>query len=76
MLVDRKIIFPGTKQSYDGPMELVEAIRVVLSDKPPSKKLPSQNPDGPGDNPPDDSSTFEAQSKSDDDMEVQRRKIP
>ena len=66
----------GTKQSYEGPMGLLEAIRAALSDQPPSKKLPRQTPDGPGDKPPGDSSTFETQSKSDEDIKVQRRKMP
>ena len=74
--MDQKILSPGTKESYTGPLELVEAIRAALGDFPLSKKVATQFPNGPGDKPQGDSSSYEAQSKRENEIEAKRWKMP
>ncbi|XP_051175966.1 protein tumorous imaginal discs, mitochondrial-like isoform X1 [Leptopilina boulardi] len=64
----------GTKEIFEGPIELVKALRAALDDKTISKKPLESLPNGPGDKP---QGTFsEAQNNREDAMKKERRKMP
>lgn len=72
----KKFVSLGTKEIFEGPMELVEALRAALVDEPVPQKPLKTIPDGPGDKPQGDTSFPEAENKREDSMKKKRRKMP
>ncbi|XP_011256217.1 protein tumorous imaginal discs, mitochondrial isoform X1 [Camponotus floridanus] len=70
----------GTKESYSGPLHLIESIRIALGNMPEFEKLSSSEPEHPGDKRQNRSvrtkDTSNTDRKNDTNGEMQRQKMP
>lgn len=70
----------GTKESYSGPLHLIESIRIALGNMPEFEKQSSSEPEHPGDKRQNRSvrtkDTSDTDRKNDTNGEMQRQKMP